>query len=356
MPSFEKSSESKSTKSGLGAGLGTHIFSIYGKGDIRSNAGFARPQVYSVGIKSSEDFAAAVSYVPSGMYTQSAGGSLDNIFCCFESTVGVGSGWLPSFHDSVLPSGTFASGAAPTFVDLLPFRWKNNDSNYIYDIHQSPSGSVDSLSDLISGDKYYGPTSRYRDISSIRGVGLRLPMMGVGWGFTTDGDPWPSGAPRSTSQSGLAFRNGELEGYKLNQSLYVAAPIDLRYDRRKNVWTTERGFWAEITGSGINAQFPNKIAYSWREVTMDASGIMQLPSDARVGTFDKIAALHVNNAIVGSGNIVWLQTRERTNAYAFTHGGSGQSPDRIGQYQYMAHVMVTQNVDGFDWIRAHPDI
>jgi hypothetical protein len=62
-------------------------------------------------------------------------------------------------------------------------------------------------------------------------MGIRLPAIGVGWGYTTDGTPTPSG----TGENGFA------PDYLYNSTNWKAGPIDLRWDEERKVWGTGGG-------------------------------------------------------------------------------------------------------------------
>lgn len=59
-----------------------------------------------------------------------------------------------------------------------------------------------------------------------RALGLRLPAIGVGWGYDIDDNPVPAGTGA----------NGFAEDYLYNQENWKAGPIDLRWDDVRKVW------------------------------------------------------------------------------------------------------------------------
>ena len=64
-----------------------------------------------------------------------------------------------------------------------------------------------------------------------RSMGLRLPAVGVGWGYDTTGNPVPSG----TGENGFAT------DYLHNSKNWKAGPIDLKWDESRKVWTAGGG-------------------------------------------------------------------------------------------------------------------
>jgi hypothetical protein len=117
---------------------------------------------------------------------------------------------------------------------------------------------------------------------------------------------------------------------------YIAAPIDLRYDRRNNVWTAPRGFWAEVLASGSNG------AYSWKEKMVGPSGtLIDPPSGAswyRQGTTTKNSIYEVNKRSVPSGTKVWVQIPERSDNLQFEFGGGGGLDVQTSNSGYLRNV------------------
>jgi hypothetical protein len=96
------------------------------------------------------------------------------------------------------------------------------------------SDNKDSYADVLSGDKS-DRQSYNRTSHDIRGVGLRLPVMCVGWGYDTDGEPVPAG-------SGTGKFVGEKDhGYQVDPQEYIAAPLDVRYNKERHVWEASGG-------------------------------------------------------------------------------------------------------------------
>ncbi|MFA5670004.1 MAG: hypothetical protein WC967_12215 [Balneolaceae bacterium] len=77
-----------------------------------------------------------------------------------------------------------------------------------------------------------------RSFSHIRSIGLRLPIIAVGWGYSVDGNPIPN---ENEGCSGTKFFGGVDYGWEVDPEKYVAAPIDLRYDNDRKVWTVPQG-------------------------------------------------------------------------------------------------------------------
>lgn len=355
------------SKDSNGVGSYSKILALYNS-QAQGNV-FGKQKKAIVGFKTSESFETTVKEIGSGYYQKIAGGDLSNIFYPFQSKYG--SGIMPSFHtDGSGSLYTNISGSIINNTKLYPFRFNTTDAPYVYYRPVLASGH-DSLNSLISSSRYYGNTESYRDTSDIRSLGLRLPLMGVGWGYTTDGLPVPSQGDRLLYGSGVnsftsyKFKGGSANGYDVDPNDYIAAPIDLRYDPQKNVWTGPKGFWAQIIGSsGVFATSSGVFAgngsglltaYSWREVVPADNGDFIQPSKFRTGTYSNFPAFEVNNNTVASGTIVYFPPKEREDRYHFNVGGSNSSGTlSTGQYQYMVYQMVSQNSAGFDFVRGHP--
>ena len=253
---------------------------------------------------------------------------------CFES--GVTS--VPNFK---LPSGTISishisgSGGLINLANILPYYWQNVPSGASFVIDSNfPGASGDGTLSTIRDDTARSESDRFRDPSNIRSVGMRLPMMGVGWGYGSKHcDPYPSGANNSV------FRGNVYNGWQVNPDDYIAAPIDFRYDEDRHVWSAPKGFWAEVISS---ASVSGLIRYSWKEKYQlpRSSGIVlrDHPSRRNGGIFDN-PAFDVNNLTVSSGTIVWIEPRERTDSYVFYSGNKKK--------QFFARLEDSSAVSGY---------
>jgi hypothetical protein len=210
----------------------------------------ARANRVSIGLKDSNSFLQAVDSVDSETFNRMAGSDLANIFMPFQTKVGM-SGVMPGFITGLSTTATLPSGNTVNFHHVLPFYWNASDTTHLQDRFYAPSG--DSLRGIISSDTHYQGVDGYRDVSNMRSIGLRLPLVGVGWGFTLDdNNPFPSGSnpnPALYPSGTKFFKGGLTKGWQLDPSDYIAAPIDFRYDTNRNVWTC--GGAGLPAGSGI---------------------------------------------------------------------------------------------------------
>lgn len=352
MPSFEKSSIQEQTSQRAGGGSYDKILAIFNNSQDRKTTALERSKRVNISLKTAENFESTLMQCPSGDYRNVAGSDISAIFMPYQTMLGSGSHTMPAFASGIqILVPTFQSGSGINTFDILPFQWDfklPNVSGLVYDRTINPSG--DGFKNLVSGNQYYGDSDRYRNISEERGIGLRLPAMGVGWGFTTKKKPWPAG-------SGTLFKGDVAEGYRVDPKDYIAAPIDLRYDTKRNVWSATGGadgIWAKILNAGLLGENGNLYnIYSWIEMTTDASGIITsipISSNPSSGTLDKNWSYEVNNTPnLPSGLIVWLIPDENSDNYSFFYPGPA-----TGEFQYQEYVVVAQHRSGWTFDRSCP--
>lgn len=164
-------------------------------------------------------------------YQQMASADISNILFPFRAYKNNDSETspMPGIASGLYPSWYSLSTTTPNARTLMPFEFEPVMSGYIYDMSLHPSG--DAMSDVVSNDEYVGDIDRFRNIGDIRTIGLRLPAIGVGWGYDTNGSPVPAG-------SGTGLFKGEVSrGYMVDPKHYIAAPIELKYDAARGLWT-----------------------------------------------------------------------------------------------------------------------
>lgn len=104
------------------------------------------------------------------------------------------------------------------------------------------------------------------------------PMLLHGWGYDTEGKPVPNFVDdpidaRSGIFKSTGLRDTFLTGWLTNQETWPVAPIDLRFDRTRAVWTVPNQFRigiAKATGSGSGAVLIGGTSQSFNE---EGSGI-----------------------------------------------------------------------------------
>jgi len=145
---------------------------------------------------------------------------------------------IGSAPSSVLPmieSGIAPSDSDIVYSDLLPFEFRPGHDEEFYNLITDEGDDHDYFTGLNSGQYPSGSIYQYRNYQDVRGVGLRLPLILAGWGYDLDGVPVPSGTSTDL------FKGDYPSGYQVDPSNYVAAPLDVRYDRDRGVWAATGG-------------------------------------------------------------------------------------------------------------------
>jgi hypothetical protein len=318
MPTYEYSNLNKEKPVGGSADKIMALFNTSGDDDIIS-----RSNRVVISLKTSEAFETSLRSMPSPTYNLSAGSNLSNIFMPYQAKIDPLGLDMPSIHPSA--SGLFPSGTSPCLKDLMPFMFDPRESGVIFDRTQAASG--DGLGGLISGEEYFGHGDRFRDGGDVRGIGLRLPLIGVGWGFDLDGNPFPSGvAETGPNSSGTHFAGGYDSGWQVDPKNYVAAPIDFRYDKDRHVWatTSDASFYARVLAtSGVytgpsGSRLLLRTAHSWLEIEFSTSGTAITKTGGKRGSFTTNPAYEVNGLRTNIGNIIKLESRGKdNNSYIF---------------------------------------
>lgn len=180
-----------------------------------------RSSSHIITLLSKDELCESLSRSTTSVYERSASIDINSLFMPYSSVSG--NRIMPC-----IPSGIQSSESDVTMYDLLPFSF-NPTSGEIVDRTISTSG--DSLAGLANGSEFTNELEDFRDIQNIRGIGLRLPMMGVGWGYTTNDTPYPYDPVNPE-----VFINGSVSGTSIPSQNYVAAPIDFKFDEDRGVW------------------------------------------------------------------------------------------------------------------------
>lgn len=120
--------------------------------------------------------------------------------------------------------------------------------------------------------------------SGLRPVGLKSPMVLVGWGYDIAGNPVPSGS------------NGFLEGYLKKPETWKAGPLDVRWDESRGVWVGGSTIQLAELQSAIYASSSSEVD---GEILIDNNGIK------RTGTKVKIRS-PLRGVSLGSGTRCWI--------------------------------------------------
>lgn len=307
--------------------------------DSTENNATTKRNRYKVALKNRVDFENMLinTSESGGLYQQIAGNDLSDLFAPWH---------FGSDNDSI-PTVTIveASSGEVTSQNLLPFRGDTTETSGILSLEQAPSGG-DSMTPT-SSDRYYGSPDLYRDLSDIRGVGFRLPAMAVGWGYDFDGNPVPSGTDGK-------FKGEVTNGYEVDPKDWISAPIDLRYDKERGVWTTSNGIGfktVKITGS--SQDFNNsRYIYDFTEVEHTGEGYggwTTKPGGITGQAYNGMEVASNASEAVANDSIVFVA--KVNDEWWFSSGTSISSSAPIGSTQYQVYQMVSNSEAGWDYGR-----
>lgn len=186
------------------------------------------------------------------------------------------SGW-PNFE---LPTSS-GSGLINSLT-LNPFDSGNDITALAYGTGQSP----DLLTGLLRGTGEIPSSGEF--VVPYRALGLRLPAVGVGWGYDLNGLPVPSG-------TGV---NGFREDYLYNMEHWKAGPIDLRWDEGKKIWSSNPTiiYLSKVT----NTYNPTSFSYEVERSNSRDQFTRLAPIIA--GSFNPSAAIYDPEYIAYTGN------------------------------------------------------
>jgi len=142
---------------------------------------------------------------------------------------------VPGFEDG-------STGPTPNVADLNPFTddglGHGHDIQGIigghpeYDTHKRDLNRRKSHKFVQGADHKHENLTDKEYCNEYRGMGLRGPLVVVGWGYDVDGLPVPSDPNDETKF---------LNNHKKRQDLWKAGPVDLRWDDDKKVWVAGAG-------------------------------------------------------------------------------------------------------------------
>lgn len=177
-----------------------------------------------------------------GKYMQKAGMSLDGLFrpyvtMPYPNTIEAIYGSKPSGIPEMNVQQTLTGVTG--VVSLSPF---------------GPSGSGHDIAYVIRGGEIPPDLDcqkgGYDIFNFYRGIGFKFPMVGVGWGYDTDGYPVPaaaSGTVLNPSGDSHVFA----EDYLSNPANWKAGPVDLRWNQNRGMWVAPNSETAPTTTPGL---------------------------------------------------------------------------------------------------------
>lgn len=130
------------------------------------------------------------------------------------------------------PFSTVEKSGWPSFEKIND---RNPDDIDVYTLNPLQSGHNIQAISYGTGIDEFGLSSNHanelelqagEDFLNYRGMAFRLPMIGAGWGYTTAGNPVPSGSGE----------NGFRPDYLYNPDNWKCGPIEFRWDESRKVW------------------------------------------------------------------------------------------------------------------------
>lgn len=112
------------------------------------------------------------------------------------------------------------------------------ENRSIYELNPFPSGSLHDVNFIARGNELVDDLytdDAYTNI--LKGVGLRAPIVLVGWGYDTDGNPVPNSG---IENDGVANQEFMYNHYK-RADKWKAGPLDVAWDDARKVWTAVGG-------------------------------------------------------------------------------------------------------------------
>lgn len=201
---------------------------------------------------SSQDIALA----PSGLFLEQGGLSQDGMFSPFQ--IGTNSTGLP-----VMPTGA-STNCVPSqsnIVDPPVNEWSPPTVNisYLNPFKRPSDPSHGSGSHYDGNIVFNGGTSDGQNLVSevylrngsfpdnLRPVAMRGPIVIQGWGYDLNGKPIPNKIDNAANARIGSFQSANLEDEFLDnwiqkRETWPVAPLDVRYDRQRKVWTVPNTF------------------------------------------------------------------------------------------------------------------
>lgn len=131
---------------------------------------------------------------------------MEALFRPYQTNFEAETKYLPKFTKP-----TVSGVGNPSVLELNPFQ-DNHDISFVF---QAEDGT------------YKDYVNRDNAKDNLQPVGIKTPIVAVGWGYDTAGNPVPSSAPGQF-----------LQDYQRKPETWKAGPIDLRWDEERGVWST----------------------------------------------------------------------------------------------------------------------
>jgi hypothetical protein len=190
-------------------------------------------------------------YSPTANFTNQGGASWDAIITPFQ--IGAASSRLPTMPTS---AGQGCVKSQSNQVDPPVNEWTPPTINISY-LNPFMAAGAAAHGDATHYDGtilFNGGTTSDQNLinrgsipSDLRPMALRGPLIIQGWGYDLNGKPIPNKVDNETSARQGTFETGSLKDQFLDKwtekrETWPVAPVDLRYDRTRKVWTVPNTF------------------------------------------------------------------------------------------------------------------
>ncbi len=187
------------------------------------------------------------------------------------------------------------SGAEKTVEDLDPFKTGNDIS-------------------IVARDTELEEDTDIRDMTSPdqRPVGLRMPLIGVGWGYDTNGKPVPNEHEDSATDPSDEF----YEDYLTRSDKWKCGPVDLRWDRVRKVWAAGLGANIRVIKLAEDLQFGGVASGTLQTLTLVGTTLSLAETDDVVTVGEVLGYSYYDTvAVVNGKNVLAIQSNEVTDLY-----------------------------------------
>lgn len=266
-----------------------------------------------------------IMYSPTGNFGNQGGASWDAIITPFQINGGssklptmpttASSGCVPSQANQIDPPVSGYTTPVINVSYLNPFKRPSDPSHGTasnYDGTIIFNGGGETNQNLINSSGFP---------EDLRPMALRGPLVIQGWGYDLNGKPIPNkadsaGAAQSGTFVSSSLQDTFLDNWIQKRETWPVAPVDLRYDRLRKVWTIPNGFRIIQASGNISSGVGEATALNMGTV-YDGSG--SGVSDAKI----QVTVPSWHDGVSGSF-FTFYDTRDCTY-YPLTAGSGGGS-------------------------------
>lgn len=145
-----------------------------------------------------------------------------------------------------------------------------------------------------------------------RPLGLRTPMVLVGWGYDTNGKPVPNQNPITPNDS---FASGHLS----RTDLWKAGPLDVKWDNNRKVWVTGGASLNVARLDAVLTAGGNALA-TVQNISISGASLIKT-NGINITVYDMLTPASYGVAIAPSGAYVYVQPETTSGRYLVTGVG-----------------------------------